>query len=157
MDAIAHGAEVSPDSATMLTIVGYSYINLNRLQQAIPPLTRAAKMAPQNYLVQSQLGYCLLPPGRWMPAFLIFAKAPTSTRNMDRFGNISGWLIRKKKTIVTRLRHSSAQPNCFPTAGCRGNIWRENTASPAGAADAQRATARARSLPAIQKPNHHHA
>ena len=46
LDAMAKAAEVSPDSAAMLAVVGYSYINLNRVSQAIPPLQRAARLAP---------------------------------------------------------------------------------------------------------------
>src|SRR5437016_2842794 len=53
LDAIAKAAQVSPDSGMMLAVLGFSYINLNRIQQAIPPLERAAKLLPRNYLVQS--------------------------------------------------------------------------------------------------------
>jgi len=53
LDAIAKAAQVSPDSGMMLAVLGFSYINLNRIQQAIPPLERAAKLLPHNYLVQS--------------------------------------------------------------------------------------------------------
>ncbi len=57
--AVQKAADLSPDSAAMLTIIGYSYIDLNRIPQAVPPLTRAAKLAQRDFLVRSQLGYCL--------------------------------------------------------------------------------------------------
>lgn len=33
--AIGKAAELAPDSATMLMVIGYSYINLNRIPQAV--------------------------------------------------------------------------------------------------------------------------
>jgi tetratricopeptide (TPR) repeat protein len=62
--ALSRGAEVSPDSAAILATVGFGYINLNRLREAIPPLERAARMAPRDFLVQAQLGYCLQATGQ---------------------------------------------------------------------------------------------
>ena len=64
LTAVAKAAEVSPDSAAMLAIIGFSYINLNRIPQAIPPLQRAASLAPKDYLIQSELGYCLAMVGQ---------------------------------------------------------------------------------------------
>ncbi len=49
LNALTKGAEVSPDSAEMLAVVGFGYVNLNRLQQAIPPLERAARLAPRDF------------------------------------------------------------------------------------------------------------
>jgi len=48
----------------MLAAVGFSYINLDRIPQAIPPLQRAAQLLSQDYLVQSQLGFCLQATGQ---------------------------------------------------------------------------------------------
>src|SRR5436305_4660498 len=59
LNAIVRAAALSPSSAGMLEAVGYSYINLNRISQAIQPLDRAAKIDSDNYLVHGQLGYCL--------------------------------------------------------------------------------------------------
>ncbi len=53
LNAIEKAAQVSPDNGMMLAVLGFSYINLNRIPQAIPPLQRAAKLLPKNYLVQS--------------------------------------------------------------------------------------------------------
>ena len=47
----------------MYAAIGFSYINLNHIPQAIPPLQRAAKLLPRDYLVQSQLGFCLQQTG----------------------------------------------------------------------------------------------
>jgi predicted Zn-dependent protease len=48
LNAIAKAAQVSPDSGMMLAVLGFSYINLNRIQQAIAPLpTRGETSAPQ--------------------------------------------------------------------------------------------------------------
>ena len=58
LNAIAKAAQVSPNSGMILAVFGFSYINLNRIPQAIPPLQRAAKLLTNNYLVQSQLGNC---------------------------------------------------------------------------------------------------
>jgi tetratricopeptide (TPR) repeat protein len=43
LDAIAKAAQVSPDSGMMLAVLGFSYINLNRIQQAIPPTPTRSK------------------------------------------------------------------------------------------------------------------
>ena len=59
LNAIVRAAALSPSSAGVLEAVGYSYINLNRIAQAIQPLDRAAKIDTDNYLLEGQLGYCL--------------------------------------------------------------------------------------------------
>ena len=64
LNAMAKAAEVSPNDGELAAVIGFSYINLNKVPQAIPPLQRAAKLLPQDYLVQSQLGYCLLTTGQ---------------------------------------------------------------------------------------------
>jgi tetratricopeptide (TPR) repeat protein len=64
LNAMAKAAEISPKDGELAAVLGFSYINLNRVPQAIPPLQRAAKLLPQDYLVQSQLGYCLLTTGQ---------------------------------------------------------------------------------------------
>jgi predicted Zn-dependent protease len=64
LNAIGKAAELSPDSAPMLTAIGFSYINLNRIPEAIPPLQRAARLLPKDFLVQSQLGFCLASVGQ---------------------------------------------------------------------------------------------
>jgi tetratricopeptide (TPR) repeat protein len=51
LNAILKAAEVSPDNGLMLAVVGFSYINLGRIPQAIPPLERAARLMPRNYLI----------------------------------------------------------------------------------------------------------
>ncbi len=43
----------SLDSAYMLATVSYSYINLNRIPDAIPPLQRAAHFAPNDFLARA--------------------------------------------------------------------------------------------------------
>jgi tetratricopeptide (TPR) repeat protein len=48
----------------MMATVGYGYINLNRIPEAIPPLQRAAHFAPNDFLVQAQLGFCLQATGQ---------------------------------------------------------------------------------------------
>ena len=50
LTAVGKAAQVSPQSGSAFAILGFSYINLNRIQQAIPPLQRAAKLLPQYYL-----------------------------------------------------------------------------------------------------------
>ena len=37
LNAIAKAAQVSPDSGLIFAVPGFSYINLNRILQAIPP------------------------------------------------------------------------------------------------------------------------
>ena len=41
LSAVLRAADLSPDSSYMLATVGYSYINLNRIPEAIGPLQRA--------------------------------------------------------------------------------------------------------------------
>jgi predicted Zn-dependent protease len=62
--AILRAADLLPDSAYMMATVGYGYINLNRIPEAIPPLQRAAHFAPNDFLVQAQLGFCLQATGQ---------------------------------------------------------------------------------------------
>ena len=62
--AVAQAANLTSDNAEMLAVVGFSYINLNRIAEAVPPLERSAKSRPRDYLIQSQLGFCLQHVGR---------------------------------------------------------------------------------------------
>lgn len=64
LNALTHAADVSPDDAAILSLVGFGYINLNRIPQAIPPLLRAARLEPKDFLIQAQLGYCLQATGQ---------------------------------------------------------------------------------------------
>ena len=45
LNAVAHAAALSPNNAEMQAIVGFGYINLNHIPQAIPPLERAARLS----------------------------------------------------------------------------------------------------------------
>ena len=62
--AVAHAANVTSNNAEMLAVVGFGYINLNRIAEAVSPLERSARLKPRDYLIQSQLGYCLQHVGR---------------------------------------------------------------------------------------------
>ena len=64
LDAMVKASQISPNDGDLAAVLGFSYINLNRIPQAISPLRRAAKLLPRDYLVQSQLGYCLLVTGQ---------------------------------------------------------------------------------------------
>ncbi len=46
--ALERPAELSPDSGQMLAMVGFGYINLNRVAAGVPPLTLAAKLLPNE-------------------------------------------------------------------------------------------------------------
>jgi Flp pilus assembly protein TadD len=48
----------------LLAAVGYSYINLKHVPLAVAPLARAARLAPNDYLIQSPLGYSLFITGQ---------------------------------------------------------------------------------------------
>jgi tetratricopeptide (TPR) repeat protein len=62
--AVAQAANLTRDNGEMLAIVGFSYINWNRIADAVSPLDRAAQTKPRDYLIQSQLGFCLVQVGR---------------------------------------------------------------------------------------------
>ena len=46
--ALKKAGELSPDNPALLILVGYGYINLDRPAEAIPPLTRAARLVPKD-------------------------------------------------------------------------------------------------------------
>jgi len=48
--------------------IGFTYINMNNAAAALPQLERAAAHAPKDFLIQSQLGYCLLVTGKTQAA-----------------------------------------------------------------------------------------
>ena len=73
----------------MLAVVGYNYIDLNRVPQAIAPLQRAARLAPRDYLFQSQLGYCLATTGQVDAGISYLRKGARLEPTMGQFGNIS--------------------------------------------------------------------
>jgi predicted Zn-dependent protease len=73
LNAMVKAAQISPNDGDLAAVLGFSYINLNRVPQAIPPLQRAAKLLPKDYLVQSQLGYCLLVTGQTHAAIVSLA------------------------------------------------------------------------------------
>ncbi|HEX4638848.1 MAG TPA: tetratricopeptide repeat protein [Chthoniobacterales bacterium] len=64
LQAMVHGAEAAPDSGDLFAAIGFSYINLDRVPQAVPPLRRAAQLLPHDFLVQAQLGFCLQATGQ---------------------------------------------------------------------------------------------
>ncbi|HEY1581591.1 MAG TPA: tetratricopeptide repeat protein [Chthoniobacterales bacterium] len=63
MHAILRAADLLPDSAYMLATLGSGYINLNRIPEAVGPLERAVHFTPNDFLAQSQLGFCLAATG----------------------------------------------------------------------------------------------
>jgi tetratricopeptide (TPR) repeat protein len=64
LNAMIRAGEVAPDNSEIQAIVGFGYINLDRIPEAIPPLQRAARLDPKDYLIQSQLGFCLQATGQ---------------------------------------------------------------------------------------------
>lgn len=130
--AILRAADLSPDNAYMLATVGYSYINLNRIPDAVGPLQRAARFTPNDFLVQSPLGFCLEATGQTDAAIEHSEKAPSSRRPTRRFGNISVWPMPRKGATAMRSARSSARLSSCLTLSKPGNTWRQNIVRPAG-------------------------
>ena len=107
LDAIVRAAALSPNSADMLAAVGFSYINLNRVAQAIQPLDRASKMSPEDYLIQGQLGYCLETVGQTGAAVSHLRQAVSLNPNYGPAGSSLDLLTKNKVNISTRSKPTS--------------------------------------------------
>jgi len=153
LNAIAKAAEVSPDSGLMLAILGFSYINLNRIPQAIPPLDRAAKRMPQDYLVHSQLGYCLMSVGQVGAAIDHLRKGASLNSSYGPVWEHLGVAYQKQgrhRDAVNALENAT---RLLPASRLAWHHLSQEYQATGRAADAQRAAGRAQQLSAtLAKP-----
>ena len=148
LDAITKAAEVAPDSASMLALVGYSYINLNRIQQAIPPLQRAARLAPRDYLVQSQLGYCLMTTGQVDSGISYLRKGASLAPKYGPVWEHLGLAYQKKGNHRDAVKAFERSTQLTPNRRLPWQHLAEEYRAVGRTQDAERAAARAQSLPA---------
>jgi tetratricopeptide (TPR) repeat protein len=127
-NAILKAAEVSPDNGLMLAVVGFSYINLGRIPQAIPPLERAARLMPRNYLIQSQLGNCLEAVGQIDAGISHLRQGASLNSSYGPVWEHLGLAYRKKGSHREAAKAFERATQLMPTARFHGNIWQKNIA-----------------------------
>jgi Flp pilus assembly protein TadD len=146
LNAMAKAAEVSTDDGELAAVLGFSYINLNRIAQAIPPLQRAAKLLPQDYLVQSQLGYCLLITGETNAAIGHLQKGATLNSRYGPVWEHLGVAYKKQgrnRDAVVALENAT---RLLPSSPLAWKHLAEAYQATGRGADAQHAAARAQKL-----------
>ena len=107
----------------MLAVLGFSYINLNRIPQAIPSLQRAAKLLPNNYLVQSQLGYCLMTAGQTNAAIGYLRKGASLNSSYGPVWEHLGVAYQKRGRHRNAVDALEKQPGSCQHLDTPGNIW----------------------------------
>jgi Flp pilus assembly protein TadD len=146
LDAMAKAAQISPNDGDLAAVLGFSFINLNRVPQAIPPLQRAAKLLPKDYLVQSQLGYCLLVTGQTNAAIGYLQKGATLNSRYGPVWEHLGVAYKKQgrnRDAVTALENAT---RLIPSSPLSWKHLAEAYQAIGRSADSQRAATRARKL-----------
>ena len=154
LNAMAKAAEISPRDGELAAVLGFSYINLNRIPQAIPALQRAAKLLPQDYLVQSQLGYCFLVTGQNNTAIGYLQKGASLNTKYGPVWEHLGVAYQKQgrnRDAVSALENAT---RLLPSSGLAWRHLAEAYQATGRNSDAQRATARAQQLGGVNaKPS----
>ena len=154
LNAMAKAAEISPTDGELAAVLGFNYINLNKIPQAIPTLQRAAKLLPQDYLVQSQLGYCFLITGQTNTAIGYLQKGASLNTKYGPVWEHLGVAYQKQgrnRDAVVALENAT---RLLPSSYLAWKHLGEAYQSSGRIADAQRAATRAQRLGgAISKPS----
>lgn len=146
LDAMVKAAQIAPNDGDLAAVLGFSYINLNRVPQAIPHLQRAAKLLPKDYLVQSQLGYCLLVTGQTNAAIGYLQKGATLNSRYGPVWEHLGVAYEKQgrnRDAVSALENAI---RLLPSSPLSWKHLAEVYQATGRTADAQRAAARAQKL-----------
>jgi tetratricopeptide (TPR) repeat protein len=146
LDAMIKAAQFSPNDGDVAAVLGFSYINLNRVPQAIPPLQRAAKLLPQDYLVQSQLGYCLLVTGQTNAAIGYLQKGATLNSRYGLVWEHLGVAYQKQGRNRDAVGALETATRLLPSSRIAWQHLAEAYQATGRTVDAQRAAARARRL-----------
>jgi tetratricopeptide (TPR) repeat protein len=146
LNAVIQAAQISPNDGDLAAVLGFSYINLNRVPQAIPPLQRAAKLLPQDYLVQSQLGYCLLVTGQTNRAIGYLQKGASLNSRYGPVWEHLGVAYKKQgrhRDAVSALENAT---RLLPSSRLAWQHLAESYQATGRTVEAQRAAARAQRL-----------
>ena len=143
LHAMAKAGEASPTDGDLAAVIGFSYINLNRVPQAIPPLQRAAKLLPQDFLVQSQLGYCLLTTGQTKAAIGYLQKGATLNSRYGPVWEHLGVAYQKQGRNADAVIALENATRLIPSSPLSWKHLAEAYQATGRTADAQRAAARA--------------
>jgi tetratricopeptide (TPR) repeat protein len=143
LNAIVHAAALIPNSADLSAVVGFSYINLNRISQAIPPLERAARLNPDDYLVQGQLGYCLVMVGQVDSAVSHLRKATSLNPSYGPGWEQLGFAYQKKGRHQDAVNAYEKATQIMPGSRLSWQRLAEEYRALGRAADAERAASHA--------------
>jgi Flp pilus assembly protein TadD len=146
LNAMSKAAEISPKDGELAAILGFNYINLNKVPQAIPPLQRAAKLLPQDYLVQSQLGYCLLVTGQTNAAIGYLQKGATLNPKYGPVWEHLGVAYKKQGRNGDAVVALENATRLLPSSPLSWKHLADVYQATGRSADAQRAAARAQKL-----------
>ena len=146
LDAMVKAAQIAPNDGDLAAVLGFSYINLNRVPQAISPLQRAAKLLPKDYLVQSQLGYCLLVTNQTNAAIGYLQKGAALNSRYGPVWEHLGVAYKKQgrtRDAVIALENAT---RLLPSSALAWRHMAEAYQATGRTAEAQRAAARAQRL-----------
>jgi superkiller protein 3 len=146
--ALNRAAGLLPDNAYILATVGYGYINLNKIPEAIPPLQHAAKISPKDFLVQSQLGYCLQATGRIDAAIDHLKKGASLNKNYGPVWDHLGVAYQKQGRHRDAVKAFERATQIMPTYRLSWQRLAQEYRALGQTANADRAASRAQSLPA---------
>jgi tetratricopeptide (TPR) repeat protein len=132
----------------MLATVGFAYVNLNRIQQAIPPLQRAARLSPRDFLVQAQLGFCLQATGQLDAGIEHLRKgADLAPKTYGAVWEHLGMAYQKKGMHREAVKAFERAVQIMPTYGPAWRHLADEYRAIGKVAEANQAEARARSSP----------
>jgi tetratricopeptide (TPR) repeat protein len=146
LNAMVRAAEISPDNAEIQALVGFGYINLNRLPEAIPHLERAARFAPKDYLVQSQLGFCLQATGQIDEGIKRLRKGASLNSNYGPVWEHLGLAYQKQGHHDDAIKSFEKAAQLMPQSQLPWEHLAQEYRAVGRGADAERATVRARQL-----------
>ena len=146
LDAMIHASEVNPDNADIQAVVGFGFINLNRLPEAIPHLERAARLAPKDYLVQSQLGFCLEETGRVDEGVKRLHKGASLNSRYGPVWEHLGLAYQKQGHHEEAIKSFQKATQLMPTSKLPWDHLAQEYRAVGRGADADRAAARAHEL-----------
>jgi tetratricopeptide (TPR) repeat protein len=146
LDAMVRAAEVSPDNAEIQALVGFGYINMNRLPEAIPHLDRAARFAPKDYLIQSQLGFCLQATGQVDEGIKRLRKGASLNSNYGPVWEHLGLAYQKQGHHDEAIKSFEKAAQLMPQSQLPWEHLAQEYRAVGRGADADRAAVRARQL-----------
>jgi Flp pilus assembly protein TadD len=124
---------------------------LKHIPDAIPPLQRAARFMPKDFLVQSQLGFCLMAVGQVDAGISYLRKGASLNSNYGPVWLHLGLAYQKQGHHADAVKAFEKATQLMPGVRLPWQDLAQEYAAVGRTADAQRATTHAQQLPPPKK------